>query len=190
MHGIQDNAGTFDLLIPHLPRGFYYVCIDLPGHGCSSSFHDGISLDFIDYVLTIVRVLKSLQWEACSFIGHSLGGQLGVYLCSLWPQLVNKLILIDAIAPAALETKHYLSRHKHLLDDIFKREERFTENNVPNYTYKEALERVISNRRSTLSIKGGEALIKRSLKENGLGGYRFTTDQRLKAGLWTGLNED
>ncbi|KAJ9578411.1 hypothetical protein L9F63_005369 [Diploptera punctata] len=189
LHGIQDNAGTFDLLIPQLPRTFYYVCIDLPGHGYSSPFPEGISLDFTDYVLMLVRVMNNLNWETCYVMGHSLGGQLAVYLCGLWPERVKKLILIDAVVPAALETKQFLSRHKHLLDHIFNSEEKFSTNNIPNYTYDEALTRIISNRRSELSLEGGKSLITRSLFKNDLGGYRFTTDQRLKVGLWSGLNE-
>lgn len=32
-HGWQDNAGTYDRLIPLLPKTLSYLCIDLPGHG-------------------------------------------------------------------------------------------------------------------------------------------------------------
>jgi len=32
IHGWQDNAGTFDRLIPLLPREFSYLAIDLPGN--------------------------------------------------------------------------------------------------------------------------------------------------------------
>ena len=50
MHGWQDNAGSFDRLIPLLPRNHAYLAIDLPGHGLSSripngmQYHTGMSL--------------------------------------------------------------------------------------------------------------------------------------------------
>ena len=31
LHGWQDNAGTFDNLIPRLPSDFYVVCLDFCG---------------------------------------------------------------------------------------------------------------------------------------------------------------
>lgn len=31
-HGWQDNAGSFDTLIPLLPSEFSYLAIDFPGH--------------------------------------------------------------------------------------------------------------------------------------------------------------
>lgn len=32
-HGLTENAGSFDRLIPLLPKEFFYVVVDLPGHG-------------------------------------------------------------------------------------------------------------------------------------------------------------
>lgn len=32
LHGWQDNAGTFDMLIPLLPKHISYLAIDLPGN--------------------------------------------------------------------------------------------------------------------------------------------------------------
>lgn len=33
VHGLCENAGAFDRLLPLLSKYFYYVVIDLPGHG-------------------------------------------------------------------------------------------------------------------------------------------------------------
>lgn len=41
-HGWQDNAGTFDRLIPLLPKTISVWAIDLPGHGKSSHFPTGM----------------------------------------------------------------------------------------------------------------------------------------------------
>lgn len=189
MHGIQDNAGSFDRLVPLLPSTFHYVCIDLPGHGYSSHFPEGLPLDFIDYVLVLVRVLNYFEWDSCYYIGHSLGGQLGLYLCSLWPQRIKKLVLLDTIGPMYTETDNFLSRNKDLLDNVLKTEEQFSRKKSPSYTYKEALDRMMNNRVSELTEEAAKSLIKRSLIRNSDGGFRFTADQRLKMGVWAMLNE-
>jgi len=42
VHGWMDNAGTFDRLVPLLPKSIYFVAVDLPGHGRSSHYPNGI----------------------------------------------------------------------------------------------------------------------------------------------------
>jgi pimeloyl-ACP methyl ester carboxylesterase len=188
VHGIQDNAGTFDLLVPLLPSTFYYVCIDLPGHGYSSHFPEGLPLDFMDYVLVLVRVLNHLQWESCYYIGHSFGGELGLYLCSLWPERVKKLVLLDAIGSVCTKTEKFLSHNKHMLDNVLSIEEQSKK--TPSYTYNEALYRLMTNRKSLLTEEAAKIMIKRSLVKSSNGGFRFAADQRLKKGIRALLNEE
>lgn len=42
LHGWQDNAGSFDRLIPLLPPCIPILAIDLPGHGKSSHYPTGM----------------------------------------------------------------------------------------------------------------------------------------------------
>lgn len=42
IHGWQDNAGTFDRLLPLLPQCIPILAIDLPGHGLSSHYPTGM----------------------------------------------------------------------------------------------------------------------------------------------------
>jgi pimeloyl-ACP methyl ester carboxylesterase len=164
------------------------VCVDLPGHGYSSHFPQGLPLDFMDYVLALVRVLNQLQWESCYYIGHSLGGQLGLYLCSLWPQRVRKLVLLDTIGPLYVGTDKYFSHNKMMMDKVLTIEKKFSTES-PSYSYKEALDRVLTNRYSEITEEVAKILLKRSVMKNNDGMFSFVADQRLKSGLWPLLNE-
>lgn len=74
-HGWQDNAGTFDRLIPLLPKTIPVLSIDLPGHGRSSHFPPGIQYHvFWDYIPVVRRIVKYFGWEKVKLMGHSLGG--------------------------------------------------------------------------------------------------------------------
>lgn len=42
IHGWQDNAGTFDRLLPLLPATIPILAIDLPGHGHSTPYPTGM----------------------------------------------------------------------------------------------------------------------------------------------------
>lgn len=41
LHGWQDNAATWDTLIPLLPKDISILSIDFPGHGLSSWYPKG-----------------------------------------------------------------------------------------------------------------------------------------------------
>lgn len=179
VHGIQDNAGSFDRLIPLLPKFFYYVCIDLPGHGKSTRFPKGVRLDLLLYISAVHRVVQNLRWNKFYYIGHSLGGQLGTYYAAMYPDKVAKLIVLDAISPFVLQMEEYLPYHIKMTDKIIELESKMLDKTPPSYTYEEALKRMIENRPSPITKDAAEALLKRSLK-NGPNGYYFSTDQRLK----------
>ena len=42
LHGWRDNSGTFDRIVPLLPPSFYFVAIDVQGHGFSSHLPPGM----------------------------------------------------------------------------------------------------------------------------------------------------
>lgn len=182
VHGIQDNAGTFDRLVAHLPRVFYYVGIDLPGHGKSTRFPKGISLDLIMYVGAVNRVIRQLKWENFFYVGHSLGGQIGIYYAAMYPNQVAKLVVLDAIMPKPLSGDEFFKHYTNMTQKLIDLENKLLDATPPNYTYEGALQRMISNRPSPITREAAEALIKRSLK-NGPDGYYYSTDQRLKFGL-------
>lgn len=74
IHGWLDNAGTFDTLIPLLPKNLRIVAVDIPGHGYSDPFPPDIAYNFVDCILAIERLARHFEWNKFSLIGHSLGG--------------------------------------------------------------------------------------------------------------------
>ncbi|XP_011858128.1 PREDICTED: serine hydrolase-like protein isoform X2 [Vollenhovia emeryi] len=98
VHGRLDNAGSFSRLMKYLPNElFYYVCIDLPGHGWSSHFPSWMMLDITDFVHALYFILEALQWETCIYIGHSFGAQIGLMFSVIHPNRIRKLIALDGI---------------------------------------------------------------------------------------------
>lgn len=78
IHGWQDNAGTWDRLIPLLPGNIPVLAIDLPGHGLSSHyppgqfyylFWDGVSL--VSLFLQKCLMLISGSFGAFFYLSHS-----------------------------------------------------------------------------------------------------------------------
>jgi alpha-beta hydrolase superfamily lysophospholipase len=53
VHGLLDNAGSFEPLVQLLPPGHVLTCLDLPGHGRSSHLPPGTNYHLLDTLLTL-----------------------------------------------------------------------------------------------------------------------------------------
>ncbi|XP_034482505.1 probable serine hydrolase [Drosophila innubila] len=97
IHGYTDNLGTFDRLIPLLPDYLGVLCIDLPGHGCSSGLPPGIQYTFVEWSYVINRIMRQFKWSKVSLMGHSMGGVMGFLHTCLAPHTVDFIITIEAV---------------------------------------------------------------------------------------------
>ncbi|XP_058876861.1 serine hydrolase-like protein [Acipenser ruthenus] len=96
LHGWLDNANSFDRLIPLLPQECQYLAMDFPGHGLSSHRSPGAHYSFPAYVNDVLRVAKALEWKTFSILGHSMGGNVACLFSALFPEMVDKLVILDA----------------------------------------------------------------------------------------------
>lgn len=100
LHGFGSFLETWVLNFPPLSRLFRVYVIDLPGHGLSDRSEVCYQTGSVsDYTSAIMDALKI---ERASFIGHSLGGLVGLQVALKLPERVDKLILVDS---AGLSTK-------------------------------------------------------------------------------------
>lgn len=99
LHGWQDNAGTYDLLVPLLPPDVAFLSVDLPGHGLSSRLPDGCYYNTIDNLYVIRVIMKQYKWEKLSMIGHSMSSIIGFVFAAVFPDKVDMFIGIDALKP-------------------------------------------------------------------------------------------
>ncbi|SCL17021.1 alpha/beta fold hydrolase [Micromonospora inyonensis] len=97
LHGVLDNCASFDPLREWTP-GLGLVAIDLPGHGLSDPI-SSLTCSYLDYVAAILELLHEQSWDNVRLIGHSMGAALSTLIAGLFPDLVSRLVLIDAIGP-------------------------------------------------------------------------------------------
>lgn len=187
VHGILDNAGSFDRLIPLLTRGYYFVCIDLPGHGLSSSFPAGIALDHFHYVSVIRKVLDCLEWKNYCYMGHSFGALLGLVHSALYPRGIEKLIFFDLDSAIPVTNDELIGYIRYIQDYTVEIGEN---ENIPRlYSKTEVMRTLMHYRNSALNIEAAEALVKRSVTKVG-DRYKFNRDPRLNIGAFGILNNE
>ena len=102
LHGLTDNCDSFTPLAPFLSPDLHYIALDAIGHGLSSHPPVGITLNFWDVVIYIRRVVEHLKLPKISILGHSFGGSSGLLFASVYPERVDRLVLLDMIKPIPL----------------------------------------------------------------------------------------
>lgn len=182
VHGWQDNAATFDALIPLLPNHVGYLAVDLPGHGLSSQIPNGMVYTQINDIYILNYIIRQFGWNSVSLMGHSMGAITCFILAATFPERVDMVIALDALQPRVVSHEMvtlYLSGLEKM---------RFGELRVangqqpPTHTFEELIEKM--NSQTFLSVTRSSAiyLLARAVKESNTepGRFYFTRDYRLK----------
>ncbi|XP_041840266.1 serine hydrolase-like protein [Melanotaenia boesemani] len=177
LHGWADNCGTFNTLLPLLPKECRYVAMDLAGHGCSSHRPAGVMYSFPSYVLDVRRVVEALQWSKFSIIGHSMGGNLAGMFSALYPDMVEAVVLLDSYGFLPTDVKEMSKVFRQGLDEMIQFEKRDENKKRRVYTYEKAVERLLAGN-SSLSEHSAKILLERGLVQVE-GGVEFSRDFRI-----------
>nr|XP_022905990.1 serine hydrolase-like protein isoform X3 [Onthophagus taurus] len=171
-HGYMDNVASFDNLLPLLPKQFYYICFDLPGHGLSDHFPKGTFLMTLDYLLVFKIMVDYFKRDSYIFLGHSYGAQIGILFSQLYPDYIKKIIVLDTISFKPIN--FFLSLEVGM-DLILNEKQRKV------YSFEEAVNKITQNRAfGKVDKKSAENLAKRSLEKISENQYVFRMDPRLK----------
>jgi pimeloyl-ACP methyl ester carboxylesterase len=103
LHGTGASLHTYDAWVAVLKNEKRVVRMDLPAFGLTGPFPDG-NYSIENYVHFIHDFLSAKGITKCILAGNSLGGQIAYRFTIAHPQMVDKLILIDA-AGYPLESK-------------------------------------------------------------------------------------
>ncbi|XP_059049270.1 probable serine hydrolase [Achroia grisella] len=184
IHGWQDNAGTWDNLIPLLPINTSVLCLDLPGHGLSTYYPKGMSYYiFWDGIVLLRRIVKHFKWKKISLLGHSLGGALSFMYAAAFPDDVDRIICIDIASPAVREPAHMVKTTGGGIDKVLQYEN-LTDDQLPCYQYDEMIDIVVEAYQGSVSKENCKVLMKRGMTptppESKKEGYYFKRDPRLK----------
>ncbi|CAO2601455.1 Serine hydrolase-like protein [Lemmus lemmus] len=160
LHGWLDNANSFDRLIPLLPQGFHYVAMDFGGHGLSSHHNPGFPYYHQSFVSDVRRVATAFKWTRFSILGHSFGESVWARFACTFPEMVDKLILLDT-TPFALdsnETENILTYKRRNIEHMLKVE---ASQKSPRVSSPEEILQGLLSKNNHLSKESGELLLQR-----------------------------
>jgi pimeloyl-ACP methyl ester carboxylesterase len=97
IHGCPSHRGVWRKTIDILRINYYCIAVDLLGFGASDKPEGG------DYSLTaqgqrILQIADKLGLQKFSIIGHSMGGQLALYVAAvLAPNRIQKIVTVNGL---------------------------------------------------------------------------------------------
>ena len=94
IHGFMENSKIWNDYVSLFSTTHQMITIDLAGHGNSKNLRTTNTMD--DFADDVIEVLNHLKISNATFIGHSMGGYVILALCEVYPQFVNKVVLINS----------------------------------------------------------------------------------------------
>lgn len=172
LHGWLDNAASFFPLIQESPE-FNWTAIDLPGHGFSFHRPEHTFYHFVDWISDLVSLMTARYQAPVTIVGHSLGGMLGTVVSGLYPELIDKLVLIDAAGLVTQDEQDGAEQLRQALDS-----RHVNTGNLKTFTLSSAIKARMKS--GNISQNAAELLVKHSVKSVD-GGWQWSSDKRLKS---------
>lgn len=97
LHGYTQTSRMWRPLIPLLAGNFTVMAPDLPGIGDSDIPKDG--LDMKNAAIRVHALAQSLGVERVSIVGHDIGLMVAYAYAAIYPNEVDKLVVMDAFLP-------------------------------------------------------------------------------------------
>ncbi|WP_088041306.1 alpha/beta fold hydrolase [Bacillus sp. EAC] len=93
IHGFLSSCFSFRRLIPFIAKDHTVLVIDLPPFGKSGK-HLNFIYSYDNFANVVISLVNHLNLQNINLVGHSMGGQIALYVSKKKPELVNKVILL------------------------------------------------------------------------------------------------
>jgi pimeloyl-ACP methyl ester carboxylesterase len=105
VHGVRDQGRSWDDFLAALIGGGvpikHAVALDLRGHGESGWPDHGRGYGHEDFLTDLAGLLRHLEKNPVTIIGHSLGGSMCLLYAGTFPERVKRLVLLESLGPFA-----------------------------------------------------------------------------------------
>ena len=98
LHGYGTSLESWDYIAPNVAeRGFDVICLDLIGHGRSSKpFDEDYTIAFQSKI--VEGFVEKIGLKKVTIGGNSYGGAVALDLTLKKPEMIDKLVLVDAVS--------------------------------------------------------------------------------------------
>ncbi len=111
LHGFLESSTMWAEIAPSFHETRTVITMDFPGHGKSTLVAAEHTMELFAEITN--ALLKHLKIESCTVVGHSMGGYVVMAMAELFPQKIEKLILLNS-TPAEDSKERKLNRKRAL----------------------------------------------------------------------------
>ncbi|XP_064460758.1 serine hydrolase-like protein [Ornithodoros turicata] len=183
LHGYQDNASSFDNLVPHLDPRWRIVALDFTGQGLSSHLPRGSIYSTDVFMMDIRRAITFLGWKEYSLLGHSMGGLTGHHYAATFPREVEKLVVLDGFCPMHVPPSKVCGNFRRIMSEHLRLEGK-GESDATSYTEEEIVKLYTDSALVPYLPEDARCLMKRGCRRTADGRYVLNRDYRIKATYW------
>jgi pimeloyl-ACP methyl ester carboxylesterase len=134
LHGFLESSTMWKQIIPAFSKTHTIISIDLPGFGQSGTVAETHSMELMATITS--EILSVEKVETATFIAHSMGGYVSLAFAEVFPEKIEKLILLNS-TPAQDSKERKINRNR-ALDIIDKNKDVFVSMAIGNlFTTKE-----------------------------------------------------
>ncbi|QDO84426.1 alpha/beta fold hydrolase [Shewanella psychropiezotolerans] len=112
LHGLFLDRTFWNPLLNSIDKQFRCVTFDMPGHG-TSGWREGLNLNDIANDIALWIIENNIN--KVTLVGHSQGGIIALLIAAKYPQLLDKLVLVNTSARAESSSHMTLWRERQSL---------------------------------------------------------------------------
>lgn len=102
LHGLLGSGDNWRTMARRLARRYRVFSLDLRNHG-RSPHHE--RMDYPVMAEDLRAFMEEYSLASACLVGHSMGGKVAMRFTLTWPEMVEKLVVVD-IAPKPYEARH------------------------------------------------------------------------------------
>jgi len=129
LHGFLGSSKIWKEFVPRLSKRFQVLTVDLLGHGASDCLGYAHNMEL--HAESINSLLSHLKIRKAVFVGHSMGGYVGLAFAEKYPDKVLGLMLVNSSAKG--DSKQRKKSRNQLIELVKKNKERAIDLLVPTF---------------------------------------------------------
>lgn len=103
LHGFPEFSGQWDKQVEYFSKAFHCFAPDLRGYNLSDK-PDGIeNYTVLELIKDLKNFIDKLNLKSLVLVGHDWGGIISWVFASIYPEMLSKLIILNAPHPAIYE---------------------------------------------------------------------------------------
>ncbi len=119
LHGLSDVAWSLAPIACHFAERYRLLLPNLRGHGNSGRSN---AYTFEQYIYDLHALLNAFNATPATIVGHSLGGQITARYAGIFPENVERIVLLEGLGPPALpepDAAQFVLRYRERLLERF-----------------------------------------------------------------------